>query len=86
MIMLEAKMTAKQRVLKVLTEFALVPSFVLAKPEHGGLRYSARIFELRKDGYDIRWRYQEVNGKKTNTTVYYIQNGKKTNNQIRRVL
>ena len=39
-----------------------------------GFRYSARLHELRKKGYDFPWGFKkDINGKKTNTTIYTMR-------------
>lgn len=60
-------MTSKQRVLQALKDAGEhgLNTVALCQPEVGGVRFSARIQELRDDGYDIQstcirlgsWRY-----------------------------
>ncbi len=40
----------------------------------GGYRYSARLWELRKMGYDFPWKFKtDAKGKATKTTIYTMR-------------
>lgn len=41
-------------------------------PKQAILRYSARIDELRKDGYNIYCERQVINGRSTGVWMYYL--------------
>ncbi len=49
------------------------PSFILAQPSVGGLRFNARIWELKKRGLEFSWRFKETAGKKSHTTIYRLE-------------
>lgn len=39
-----------------------------------GFRYSARLHELRQQGYDFPWGFKhDLHGRKTNTTIYSMR-------------
>lgn len=48
-----------------------VPNYRFA--EAGILRYSARILNLRRDGYGILAQRQKVDGRATGVWVYYLE-------------
>ena len=60
-------MTQKEQVLSMLKNNDMVPSnwFV----ESGIYRYGARIYELRRDGWDIGWFFKG----KSKTAVYFLK-------------
>ena len=70
---MESKYTAKQRVLIALMQNGEMAMHELTHPSIGGVRAHARIDELRKDGIEIKYRHKEIDGKKTNTTLYYLK-------------
>ncbi len=68
------KHTAKQRVFRYLLlsgRFG-APLHELMKPEIGGTSADRRIRELRADGVPVNYFRKEVDGKKTNTTIYKL--------------
>ena len=67
-----SNLTAAQRIYIYLKQNGRATSIELSQPNVGGLRFGARIDELRRCGVPISWQYLERDGKKTNTTIYKL--------------
>ena len=73
MLKIMNKNTAVKRVLFELYSCQEVTKHYLQRVSVGGVCAHSRIGDLRDDyGLIINWRYREVNGKKTKTTLYSL--------------
>lgn len=49
-----------------------VPSWVICDPGVGGLQGTRRLRELKEIGIRYDWKYLEMDGESTNTTIYRL--------------
>ena len=64
-------MTQQEFILDALKSNPIVPSSHFVN--NGIYRYSARIFELRKQGHDIGWYFKMNGDRKTKTAMYFLK-------------
>jgi len=65
-------MTTHQRIIDAFNEKHYLTSADLVSV--AGYRYSARLHELRGQGYQFSWKFKtDINNKATNTTLYIMR-------------
>lgn len=69
--MSEKKETLYQKIVKAFIAQGYLTSADLV--EIAGFRYGARLYELRKRGFDFKWSFKKnIENKKTHTTIYVM--------------